>query len=158
MRMHHGGLFGLALALGACGGEAAPAAATTEPATTAAPEATTERIGSRASRETELDLSLPEFQGDHSLPGDPVAGEAVYRANCLACHAANGTGNGGMTGADFVHDRARLARNNEVLLRSIREGVPSSPPMPPHGEILDDQQMRDALSYIRATFGTPDPS
>jgi mono/diheme cytochrome c family protein len=95
----------------------------------------------------------PEFEGDHSLPGDAVAGEVVYRANCIACHAENGRGNGGMTGADFVGDRRRLSKNNDTLLRSIREGVPNSPPMPAHQDILTDQQMRDALSYVRQHFG-----
>lgn len=158
MRNVQRGTLVLALLLGACGGEPeAPAAAAAEPA--AATTTTASTAGSRSrSRGDDFDPSAPEYQGDHSLPGDPVAGEIVYRANCVACHDARGTGNGGMTGADFVHDRRRLSKNNEVLLRSISEGIANSPAMPAHRDILTEQQMRDALSYIRQTFGTPNPS
>lgn len=149
----------LALLLGACGGEPeAPATAASEPAATT-PTTTASTAGSRSrSRSDDFDPNAPEYQGDHSLPGDPVAGEIVYRANCVACHDARGTGNGGMTGADFVHDRRRLSKNNETLLRSIAEGIQASPAMPAHRDILNEQQMRDALSYIRQTFGSPNPS
>lgn len=144
------GGFLLAAGVVACGGESAT------PAPTSTPPPTTTAAGSGgggAAGGGAADLSGPEYQGDHSLPGDPVAGEAVYAANCVACHAANGRGNGGVTGADFVGDRRRLAKNNETLLRSIREGVPNAMPMPAHRDILTDVQMRDALSYVRAHFG-----
>lgn len=140
----------LMMIMAGCGSEADASEGTAPAESAPAPAATG---ASARGGEDELDLSLPEYQGDHSLPGDPVAGEEVYRANCLACHAANGRGNGGITGADFVGDRRRLARNNEVLLRSIREGIPNSPAMPAHADLLTDQQMRDALSYVRQTFG-----
>lgn len=101
-----------------------------------------------------FDPNAPEYQGDHSLPGDAAAGEEVYRTSCLACHAADGKGNGGITGANLVDDRRRLAKNNDTLLHSIREGIlTTSPAMPPHKDILTDTQIRDALSYVRATFG-----
>lgn len=145
--MSVGGGFLVAVGLVACGGESAtpPATATPTPPTTAA--------AGGGSGGGATSFTGPEYEGDHSLPGDPVAGEAVYTANCIACHAANGRGNGGVTGADFVGDRRRLAKNNETLLHSIREGVPNAMPMPAHRDILTDQQMRDALSYIRSHFG-----
>jgi mono/diheme cytochrome c family protein len=88
------------------------------------------------------------------MPGDPDAGAAVYASTCVACHAANGQGNGGMTGADFVNDESRLAKDNAVLIRSITDGVlTASPPMPGHGTILTETQIRDVLSYIRREFG-----
>lgn len=144
----------VAAGLVACGGESAtpPATATPTPPSTAAAGGAGGGSGGATS------FTGPEYEGDHSLPGDPVAGEAVYTTTCVACHAANGRGNGGVTGADFVGDRRRLAKNNETLLRSIREGVPASMPMPAHRDILTDQQMRDALSYIRSHFGQPEGS
>jgi len=161
--MRNVGLWTLAcgLMLGGCGGEEAAASTPAEPVAATAPAGGgtgASRTGSARSRGDDFDPSLPEYQGDHSIPGDPVAGQAVYTANCAACHAANGQGNGGMTGADFVNDRRRLARNNETLVRSITEGINNSPAMPPHRDILTEQQILDALSYIRTTFGTPPPS
>jgi len=92
--------------------------------------------------------------GDQGLPGDPEAGAAVYQRICVACHAADGKGNGGITGANFVDDQTRLTKTNGQLLTSIREGVSTGPqPMPAQGAVLSEQEMRDALSYIRREFG-----
>ena len=145
----------LAIAIASCGGESAEPTPPTPPAAPAPSTAS----GAGARGAAAGPMTGPEFDGDHSLPGDPVAGQIVYQASCVACHAANGRGNGGLTGADFVGDRRRLAQNNDTLLRSIREGVPTaSPAMPAHRDILSDTQMRDALSYVRATFGGDAPA
>lgn len=91
---------------------------------------------------------------DTSLPGDPEAGAEVYQRVCVACHAADGKGNGGMTGANFIDDETRLAKGNEELLTSIRDGrLNATPPMPAQGGILSEQEMRDALAYVRHEFG-----
>lgn len=91
---------------------------------------------------------------EHSLPGDPVAGALVYSRICVACHSADGRGNGGMTGANFAGDPTRLAKTNTALLTSIRDGVTTGPsPMPAQRGTLSEQEMKDALSYIRKTFG-----
>lgn len=92
--------------------------------------------------------------GDHGLPGDPEAGRAVYTKICVACHAADGRGNGGITGGDFVGNPAHLAKSNEELLRIIRDGSQNgSKIMPAQRDALSDQEMKDALSYIRHEFG-----
>lgn len=144
----------VAVALGtlACsGGTAAPATEVTPPPTTTASHA-------RRSRFPEGPFTGPQYDGDHSLPGDPVAGATVYTTTCIPCHGADGRGNGGMTGADFIDDHSRLAKNNETLLHSITEGIPNTPPMPSHRAILTEVQIRDALSYVRVHFGgTPAP-
>lgn len=142
-----------ALALGtlACSGGAAP------PATEVAPPPTT-TSHARHSRFPEGPFAGPEYDGDHSLTGDPVAGALVFSTTCSPCHGADGRGNGGMTGADFIDDHSRLAKNNETLLHSITDGIPNSPPMPSHRAILTEVQIRDALSYVRVHFGgTPAP-
>ena len=91
---------------------------------------------------------------DRGLPGDPDAGEAIYQRTCVACHGADGRGNGGVTGADFVGDASRLAKSNRELLRSIRDGVTTgSQPMPAQRDNLSEEEMRDVLSYIRREFG-----
>ena len=91
---------------------------------------------------------------DTSLPGDPVAGKKVFNTVCLACHGANGRGNGGVTAADFIKDISRLEKDNKVLLNSIANGIQNgSRIMPPQKGVLSEKQMKDALSYIRQQFG-----
>lgn len=91
----------------------------------------------------------------HPLPGDPVAGEAVYKKICTACHQADGSGMNGMLAANFVTDKSRLAKSNEELLASIRNGkTVDGKVMPPQKGILSEQEMKDALSYIRKKFGS----
>jgi mono/diheme cytochrome c family protein len=93
-------------------------------------------------------------EGERSLPGDPEAGATVYKRACVACHAADGRANGGVTGADFIGDPSRLAKPNDVLLTSIRDGVDGNPPMPPQGQLLSEQEMKDVLAYLREEFGS----
>ncbi len=91
----------------------------------------------------------------HPLPGDPEAGKAVYLRICSACHQPDGSGLNGMLAANFVSDKTRLAKSNEVLLNSISNGiVADNKIMPPQKDVLSDQEMKDALSYIRKTFGS----
>jgi len=105
-----------------------------------------------AAGETTEEVAAPP--ADTSLPGDPVAGEAIYQRICLACHGADGRGNGGVTGGDFIGEPSRLQKDNEVLLTSMRDGImDKTPPMPPQGGILSEQEMKDALSYVRQKFG-----
>jgi mono/diheme cytochrome c family protein len=90
----------------------------------------------------------------HELPGDPVAGKAVYDKICFACHAADGRGNGGITGADFIADRSRLAKSNEELYKSVAEGQQTgNVPMPPQLGPLNEQEIKDALAFVRVAFG-----
>ena len=91
----------------------------------------------------------------HPLPGDPVAGKEVYFRICVACHQADGSGLNGMLAANFVADKTRLAKSNEVLLNSIRNGIiADNRVMPPQKDVLTDKEMKDALSYVRNTFGS----
>lgn len=90
----------------------------------------------------------------HPLPGDPVAGEEVYKRICVACHQLDGSGLNGMLAADFVKDKSRLAKPNDVLINSIREGiVADGKVMPPMKDALSDEEIKNAISYIRKTFG-----
>ncbi len=125
----------------------------TESATTTEPQA----AGNSASEATEAAGRGPASNagsGDRGLPGDPEAGAAIYTRICVGCHAADGRGNGGVTGADFVGDETRLSKTNEELLSSIRDGLSTgSMPMPPQRDNLSEQEMKDVLSYIRDNFG-----
>lgn len=122
----------------ACGGEEPAAEPAAPPPTEPAATAETVDMGN----------------GDTSMPGDPEAGALVYAETCQPCHAADGRGNGGMTGGDFVGEPVRLQKGNDVLLREIAEGINNgSRVMPPHEDILSAQQRMDALSYVRQQWG-----
>jgi mono/diheme cytochrome c family protein len=126
------------LALLGCGGDSEKAQSSADAPKAGAPAAS----------------SKPAAAVVHELPGDPVAGKAAYEKVCLACHAADGRGNGGITGADLVGDKSRLAKSNEELYKSVAEGqLDGTPPMPPQLGPLTEQEIKDALAYVRATFG-----
>jgi len=93
-------------------------------------------------------------------------GKLVYDALCLNCHQPEGKGLPGIypsiVGSDWLKgDPARIIK---VLLHGLsgpirvngEEFKQLAPlPMPPMG--LDDQQMADVLSYVRASFGNKAP-
>ena len=81
---------------------------------------------------------------------DLEAGKVVYKTYCVACHQEDGRG-GGTAAANFAGDRARLAKSDAELLRSIRLGKLETG-MPPWGAILNEQQIQDVLAYIRSAF------
>jgi mono/diheme cytochrome c family protein len=86
--------------------------------------------------------------------GDVDAGKTVYGTYCQACHQVDGTGMNGMLAGNFVKDKARLAKPDEELLTSIRDGVTGKiGTMPPWKGTLSDEDMRNVLAYIRATYG-----
>ncbi len=89
--------------------------------------------------------------GGAVLSGDAEAGARVYAKNCVACHQADGTGMGGMLGADFVNDESRKGKSDDQLLASITHGVPDTS-MIGWGKILDDQARQDVVVYIRSQF------
>ncbi len=90
-------------------------------------------------------------------PGDPQAGREVYDSICVACHAEDGAGL--VSGVpSFTRADGRLTQSDEVLLRHIIDGYqsPGSPmAMPPRGgdPDLTDQDLHNALSFIRGQFG-----
>lgn len=94
---------------------------------------------------------------DAGPPGDAAKGAEVYKKVCMACHQKDGRGMNGALAADFRGDGARLQKPDSVLLKSIREGKTSGNlVMPAQKDNLRPQEIKDALAYVRATFGTPD--
>lgn len=90
----------------------------------------------------------------------PDPGEAAYRKTCIACHGADGKGNGGKTAADFSSPVGPLKKPDAVLLVSIANGA-TGPigVMPPHKALLSEADIAAVLAYVRRTFGagiTPD--
>lgn len=80
-----------------------------------------------------------------------TVGETVYKLYCLACHQPDGRGLPGGA-ANFVDDRARLAKSDEALLEIIAKGNEEKG-MPAFGAFIGLPQRRAALAYIRAKFG-----
>jgi mono/diheme cytochrome c family protein len=86
-----------------------------------------------------------------------AAGEKVYRFYCVACHQPDGRGlpvPGGA--ANFVDDKSRLAKSDADLLKVIADGNEAKA-MPAFGSIINANQRRAVLAYIRATFGEKKP-
>jgi alcohol dehydrogenase (quinone), cytochrome c subunit len=85
------------------------------------------------------------------------AGARVYTAYCMHCHGVDGRG--------FAPMLAPLAGNSNVLERDpsslinvmlngtadlVIDGIPAPYPMPRYAQSLDDQQIADVLTFIRA--------
>ncbi|WP_027582213.1 cytochrome c [Bradyrhizobium sp. Ai1a-2] len=89
-----------------------------------------------------------------------VAGGAIYRDQCSACHGLDGRGVANLFPA--IAD-ASGARSNDpttsirIVLRGARSVAtarePTSPGMPSYSWQLDDTQVADVLNYIRNSWG-----
>jgi len=83
-----------------------------------------------------------------------LSGEQIYKQTCVACHGADGSG--AIPGVPKFKEQ--LSKSDEILLKNIKNGFQSdgsTMAMPPKGgnPNLSDQDMREALSYIRNNFG-----
>jgi len=85
----------------------------------------------------------------------------VYAATCLACHQADGLGvqrmNPPLVKTKWVMgDKKALAK---IVLNGLKggeieiDGDDFHNPMPPLAAQLSDQQIADALTYVRNSFG-----
>lgn len=92
-------------------------------------------------------------------PGDAARGAEVYRLNCLVCHQADGKGSKQAGTPDYTLAGGPLTKTDAELLAIITDGKPPTPPgvvpMPPWGNVLPAQSIRDVLAYLRATFQPP---
>jgi len=96
-------------------------------------------------------------------PRDPrmVAGQAIYRDQCSACHELDGQGSPQLfpslaqSSVTRAQDPATLIR---ILLRGARsvatEAEPTAPGMPSYGGQLDDEQIAAVLTFIRNGWGS----
>ena len=87
--------------------------------------------------------------------GDPGKGKAAYEKYCLACHGAEGKGDGPTgkmlkpSAADFTSDASKKKPERELLL-IIQNGKPGTA-MQAWKTQLPEADITDVLSYI-ATF------
>jgi cytochrome c553 len=89
-------------------------------------------------------------------PGDPRAGADLYRLHCATCHGAEGKGSLAAGTPDYTGARGLRTRSDAELARIITEGrLPEPPavnPMPPWGNVLPAQAIRDVVAYLREAF------
>lgn len=94
-------------------------------------------------------IGKEELAAPSELPG-----AATYRRYCVACHGADGRGNGGITGKDFVGDKLSLAAiSDSDLAASVRDGKRGERGvMPAHKPVLNDAQINEVVGYVRQRF------
>lgn len=89
-------------------------------------------------------------------PGDAGRGAEIYRLYCMVCHQADGRGAVQAGTPDYTLPGGPLTRSDDELLATITNGkLPTPPavlPMPPWGNVLPPQSIRDVLAYLRQTF------
>jgi mono/diheme cytochrome c family protein len=92
-------------------------------------------------------------------PGDAGRGAEIYRLYCLACHQADGRGSAQAGTPDYTLPGGPLTRSDDELIATITNGkLPTPPavlPMPPWGNVLPPQAIRDVLAHLRQTFQPP---
>jgi len=87
----------------------------------------------------------------------PGQGTAIYMRTCIACHGSDGAGT--MPGIpDLTEKNGPMSRSDDVLLKSILDGIESDSaptPMPPLGgdEDMTRADARTVLKYLRQKFG-----
>jgi mono/diheme cytochrome c family protein len=93
-----------------------------------------------------------------------VAGDAIYRDRCSACHGGKGEGVERLFPALAASSNVRstgAASLIRVILRGTRSvatpAEPTSPAMPSYAWQLDDDQVAAVLTYIRNSWGAAAP-
>lgn len=80
-----------------------------------------------------------------------VAGEAVYRANCLSCHAADGTG--ATPGVpDFTDAAAMAAKSPQALFDTVSQGQGQMPAFADQSgaiKVLSEDERWQVVDYLR---------
>jgi mono/diheme cytochrome c family protein len=94
-----------------------------------------------------------------------VAGEAIYRDQCAACHQIDGKG---VTRLFPALADSSVARSQDptTLLRLVLRGgrsvttdeEPTGPGMPSFAWQLNDEQVAAVATYVRNHWGTPAPA
>ena len=89
-------------------------------------------------------------------PADP--GEAIYKQYCIVCHQADGSGKpaggGRAVAGNFSGTDSVLSKSDKELLLSIKFGRSGKiGVMPKWMAIINEQERKAVLAYIRDTFG-----
>jgi cytochrome c oxidase subunit 2 len=103
-------------------------------------------------QETKLALKSKKDSGDKELSMDELKskGEAVYKANCLACHQANGQG---IKGVFPALDGSPIATVKTRISEHIHQIIYGKNNMPAFGEQLSDTDIAAVVTYERNVWG-----
>ena len=132
-----------------------------------------DEVADSSSKMTDADLHavavyLKDQPAPHEATPQPLAasdpamtaGAAVYRDECSACHAPQGTGIAGLfpglAGAPAVQSRDPTSLLRVVLAgarSAATDAVPTAPAMPAFGWLLDDREIAAVLTYVRNSWG-----
>lgn len=136
-----------------------------------------EEVTDSSSRMTDADLRaiaifLKDQQGV-AASGKPlagsdrqmVAGAAIYRDLCSACHQENGTGEAYLF-PNLAQSSSVASREPTSLLRVVIHGAqsaatagePTAPAMPAFGWQLSDEEIADVTTFVRNSWGHAAPA
>ena len=103
-------------------------------------------------QETKLALKSKKDSGDKEFSMDELKskGEVVYKANCLACHQANGQG---IKGVFPAIDGSPLATLKENIPAHIHQVIYGKGNMPAFGEQLSDSDIAAVVTFVRNNWG-----
>lgn len=103
-------------------------------------------------QETKLALKSNKDTGDKEFSMDELKskGEVVYKANCLACHQANGQG---IKGVFPAIDGSPLANLKENIPAHIHQVIYGKGIMPAFGEQLSDSEIAAVVTFVRNNWG-----
>jgi mono/diheme cytochrome c family protein len=91
---------------------------------------------------------------------DPAAGRTLYEARCLACHGAEGKGDGPAGAAlnpppaDFTDPHHASFYSDAGRVETIRGGVPETA-MPAFRDVLTEREILDIYAYVKALRASP---
>ncbi len=92
------------------------------------------------------------------LNGQAATGAEPYQKFCVACHGEKGDGNGPASVAlnpkprNFADAAGMATLTDEQLYTVVKNGGPAvgkSPLMAPWGAVLNDQQIRDVVAFVK---------
>ena len=103
------------------------------------------------------DKSLFDMPISANLAGDITSGKIFYMQNCIACHGAEGKGDGPRAyfiyprPRNFQHPASKARFNRPELFTAIKKGV-TGREMPAWEKVMSDQQIADITEYVFQTF------
>jgi len=103
-------------------------------------------------QETKVALNSKQDSGDKVLSMDDLKskGAAVFKANCQACHQANGQG---IKGVFPAIDGSPLANLKENIPAHIHQVIYGKGIMPAFGEQLSDTDIASVITFTRNNWG-----